>query len=72
MQNWDDPLASNLGTSPAQHTIAAQPFDLEATATDVAPAQNADNSAEVDTGATGLEDIEMGAARIRVDDKKNH
>ena len=43
MQNWDDPLASNLGTSPAQHTIAAQLFDLEATATDVAPAQNADS-----------------------------
>ena len=72
MQNWDDPLASSLGTSPAQPTIAAQPFDLTATATatKVAPVQNTDNSAEADTGATGLEDIEMGAARIRVDDKK--
>ena len=29
-------------------------------------------SVAIARGATGLEALEMGAARIRVDDKKNH
>ncbi|MDG0996171.1 MAG: ribonucleotide-diphosphate reductase subunit beta [Gammaproteobacteria bacterium] len=76
MQNWDDPLASSQGTSSAQPTVAAQPFDLSASAAGVTATaepvavKEASSAAEADAGATGLEAIEMGAARIRVDDKK--
>jgi len=69
MQNWDDPLATNSGTNPAQPAVAAQALDLKATAPTPAAATVVD-AAAVDAGATGLEDIEMGASRIRVDDKK--
>ena len=69
MQNWDDPLATNSGTNPAQPAVAAQALDLKATAPTPAATTVVD-AAAVDAGATGLEDIEMGASRIRVDDKK--
>ena len=71
MQNWDDPLATNSGTNPAQPAVAAQALDLKATAPAPSPAAaTVVDAAAVDAGATGLEDIEMGASRIRVDDKK--
>ena len=71
MQNWDDPLATNSGTNPAQPAVAAQALDLKATAPAPSPAAaTLVDAPAVDAGATGLEDIEMGASRIRVDDKK--
>lgn len=75
MFNWDDPLA-DTGTA---NTPAADPIINNAvpepapTVAAVSPApastDSTSDSAE-DLGATGLESIEMGAARIRVDDKK--
>ena len=75
MVNWDDPLA-DTGTA---NTPAADPIINNAvpepapTIAAVSPApastDSTSDSAE-DLGATGLESIEMGAARIRVDDKK--
>ena len=75
MFNWDDPLA-DTGTA---NTPAADPIINNAvpepapTIAAVSPApastDSTSDSAE-DLGATGLESIEMGAARIRVDDKK--
>lgn len=77
MLNWDDPLAE---ANPAdQDAIANMPTaDVAAEApvlTDTTPvvpstASESTTTVEADAGATGLESIEMGAARIRVDDKK--
>lgn len=64
MFNWEDPLADNHTPESAAARSQAEDF---ITATDTA----SENSTPA-TGATGLESIEMGAARIRVDDKKNH
>ncbi len=79
MLNWDDPLAD---TSPAAaHNAIANitpeiidddaPVSEDVVTAFSSPAPAADTAtAHHDSGATGLEDIEMGAARIRVDDKK--
>ncbi len=73
MLNWDDPLAE---VNPAdQAAISNMPSDIDAeapTLSDTASSAtvSADTTIEVDAGATGLESIEMGAARIHVDDKK--
>ena len=77
MLNWDDPLAE---ANPAeQDAIANMPSDIASEAPTLnetipaAPPSAAPTNTttvETDAGATGLESIEMGAARIRVDDKK--
>ncbi len=72
MFNWDDPLADTGAAS----KLAADPI-VNNSIPEAATAIEAGSQAVVhadatagDMGATGLESIEMGAARIRVDDKK--
>ena len=82
MFNWDDPLAeadsaeqetlssetiSNI-TSSLEKLDEAAPQQLQTSP--LAVPEQADSGNAADAGATGLEDIEMGARRIRVDDKK--
>ena len=53
MQNWDDPLATNSGTNPAQPAVAAQALDLKATAPAPSPAAaTVVDAPAVDAGAT--------------------
>ena len=61
MLNWDD--------TPTTATPAAAPAMHKAPPAQRAPAMMAAAAPEA-AGATGLEDLEMGARRIRVDDKK--
>ena len=75
MFNWDDPLA-DTGTAnkpaadPIINNAVPEPAPtIAAVSTAPASTDSTSDSAE-DLGATGLESIEMGAARIRVDDKK--
>ena len=74
MLNWDDPLAE--ADTAEQDAIANIPSDVNITAetpavNETIPASTLVTTAlDADAGATGLESIEMGAARIRVDDKK--
>ena len=77
MLNWDDPLAEAnpadqdaIANMPAADVAADAPSLNETipAAANTAPANT--TTVETDAGATGLESIEMGAARIRVDDKK--
>jgi ribonucleoside-diphosphate reductase beta chain len=65
MFNWDDPLAEAYSAD--QNAIANMPLDM---ANAEAPENTTTVEVATDAGATGLESIEMGAARIRVDDKK--
>ena len=60
---WDDPLSPSSSPPPAAD-LALEPRLPEApTVTETPPA-------ETGAGATGLETLEMGAARIQVDDKQ--
>ena len=60
---WDDPLSPSSSPPPAAD-LALEPRLPEApVATETPPA-------ETGAGATGLETLEMGAARIQVDDKQ--
>jgi ribonucleoside-diphosphate reductase beta chain len=82
MFNWDDPLAET--DSAEQETLSSETISNITSSLDKLDEANAeqlqtpapaapvsdDHDSHVDTGATGLEDIEMGARRIRVDDKK--
>ena len=61
--NWDDPL----GFPPQAATAGAAPALSEAPPAQIPPAPDA---AADGAGATGLESLEMGAARIQVDDKQ--
>ena len=70
MLNWDDPLA---GAEFAEgNTLPAAPVpelvQMDKTAGGEAAHSSVTSAPKM--GATGLEDIEIGAARIRVDDKK--
>ena len=85
MLNWDDPLAESnpaqqdalanipldinddVEASTLKQTIQPQTAVSNSRAV---PTNSSSTAVEADAGATGLEDIEMGAARIRVDDKK--
>ncbi len=60
---WDDPLSPSSSPPPAAD-LALEPRLPEAPAVTETP------SAENGAGATGLETLEMGAARIQVDDKQ--
>ena len=60
---WDDPL-SPPGSPPPTADLALEPSLPEP------PAVTEPSPAEAGTGATGLEALEMGAARIQVDDKQ--
>ena len=60
---WDDPL-SPLGSPPPAADLALEPHLPEAPAVAETP------PTETGAGATGLETLEMGAARIQVDDKQ--
>ncbi len=60
---WDDPLSSSSSPPPAAD-LALEPRLSEAPAVTETP------PAETGAGATGLETLEMGAARIQVDDKQ--
>ena len=60
---WDDPLSPSSSPPPAAD-LALEPRLSEAPAVAETP------SAETGAGATGLETLEMGAARIQVDDKQ--
>jgi ribonucleoside-diphosphate reductase beta chain len=80
MNNWDDPFAGTGATTKTADPIVNNPIPDAApevsTQVEAQVAPQLDNSAataagkETDMGATGLESIEMGASRIRVDDKK--
>ena len=61
---WDDPLSPSSSPPPATTDLALEPRPPEA------PAVTEPPSAETGAGATGLETLEMGAARIQVDDKQ--
>lgn len=60
---WDDPLSPSSSPPPATD-LALEPRLPEAPAITETP------PAETGAGATGLETLEMGAARIQVDDKQ--
>ena len=60
---WDDPLSPSSSPPPATD-LALEPRLPEALAVTETP------PAETGAGATGLETLEMGAARIQVDDKQ--
>ena len=60
---WDDPLSPSSSPPPAAD-LALEPRLPEAPVVTETP------SAEAGAGATGLETLEMGAARIQVDDKQ--
>ncbi len=60
---WDDPLSPSSSPPPAAD-LALEPRLPEAPAVTETP------PAETGAGATGLETLEMGAARIQVDDKQ--
>ena len=60
---WDDPLSPSSSPPPAAD-LALEPRLPEAPAITETP------PAETGAGATGLETLEMGAARIQVDDKQ--
>lgn len=63
---WEDPFADFAEKDTAAATTPPQnQFDSPATAADMPF-----NPAKVTAGVTGLENLEMGAARIQVDDKK--
>ncbi|HYE33865.1 ribonucleotide-diphosphate reductase subunit beta [Methylocaldum sp.] len=76
MLNWEDPLAGLTGKSnqaPAIQPSVEDVTTLMQPVSDVArkapePAQAEDSA--IGCGATGLENIEMGAKRIQVDDKQ--
>ena len=75
MFNWDDPLAdTGAASKPAADPIVNNAVPEPAPAVEAvrpAPAHtDITSDSTEDMGATGLESIEMGAARIRVDDKK--
>ena len=80
MNNWDDPFAGTGAATKTADPIVNNPIPDAApevsTQVEAQVAPQLDNSAataagkETDMGATGLESIEMGASRIRVDDKK--
>lgn len=66
MLDWDE-YAVDATAMPETKT----PSDITAVMTDVDKMVEQDNAtAGTTTGTTGLEDLEMGAARIEVDDKK--
>lgn len=71
MLNWEDPIAK-FATPPFASKPAEIPFIEEACrfAVEQPSGQGAERDAPSVRGATGLEDIEMGAARICVDDKR--
>ena len=56
MYNWDDPIKEALNKP-------------EPKSTDSTKAEEALSSESLQEGLTGIEDIEQGAGRIRVDDK---
>ena len=62
--NWDDPLGFPPPAATAAPDLAALP------AAAPAPAAPLPDAAADGAGATGLETLEMGAARIQVDDKQ--
>ncbi|BBL72327.1 ribonucleotide-diphosphate reductase subunit beta [Methylogaea oryzae] len=81
MLNWDDPLAAFGGAKKPFQPLDMEPGEVPAATADEAsvaakaaaamPARAADKvAADHHAGATGLENIEMGARRIQVDDKK--
>lgn len=80
MNNWDDPFAGTGAATKTADPIVNNPIPDAApevsTQVEAQAAPQLDNSAataadnDADMGATGLESIEMGASRIRVDDKK--
>jgi ribonucleoside-diphosphate reductase beta chain len=80
MNNWDDPFAGTGAATKTADPIVNNPIpdatpevSVE-TATQAVPQLDSNAATvagkETDMGATGLESIEMGASRIRVDDKK--
>ncbi|HSM27010.1 MAG TPA: ribonucleotide-diphosphate reductase subunit beta, partial [Thioalkalivibrio sp.] len=81
MLNWDDPIATATPKQPpVRPGMGLQQNDALMQTAGAAPSVNPDpeayfdadpaESPELPAGNTGLEDLEMGAERIRVDDKK--
>ncbi len=72
MLNWDDtPAAPKAGKEEDLKTPYATPAAQESRVTHPDPfAVDKGEAGEVAAGATGLEQVEMGAGRIQVDDKK--
>jgi len=72
MLNWDDtPAAPKAGKEEDLKTPYATPAVQESRVTHPDPfAVEKGEAGEVAAGATGLEQVEMGAGRIQVDDKK--
>ena len=72
MLNWDDPTARFKTTAGSPAFAAVQPLTIEQAShhPSIPPAMQPPVPMPVNGGATGLEEIEMGAARIRVDDKR--
>ena len=75
MFNWDDPLAdTGTANTPAADPIinnaVPEPAPMIAAVSPAPASTDSTSDSAEDLGATGLESIEMGAARIRVDDKK--
>ncbi len=77
--NWDDPIAqfsNERASSVAAYAVDNEVFDNSAHSSDATPvAEVMPNVAQLEPavtghGATGLEEIEMGARRIQVDDKQ--
>jgi ribonucleoside-diphosphate reductase beta chain len=77
MLDWDEPISeepNHAGKSmPSQSGSAAAVVNPYSPATEDAaspPSQLDSGLSEIDHGVTGLETVEMGAGRIRVDDKR--
>ncbi|MDH3716185.1 MAG: ribonucleotide-diphosphate reductase subunit beta [Gammaproteobacteria bacterium] len=70
MLNWDDPTARFKSTASPALAAVQLPVEEAPHRPSMAPAMQPTSSLSASGGATGLEEIEMGAARVRVDDKR--
>ena len=77
MLNWDDPLADLVGSTarkPSKHSVPVEggekPHSLEGARLGKIGLTALQADPDLNTGATGLEAVEMGAKRIQVDDKR--
>ena len=67
--NWDNPWAEEPVSAAQQKNISVDANEVKPTEAEPSATSDA-SSASLGAGITGLEGIEMGAERIRVDDKK--
>ncbi len=70
--SWDDEPAASPSSTPSVAPVAVQPPSKANKSTTPGPVVMAAAAAQAakDAGATGLENLDMGARRIQVDDKK--